>query len=63
MLILTGKQDTSVGFQDQSALMLQYPHATYLALDRAGHNLQIEQPQVFRSLTCEWLRSIQTNWE
>ena len=63
MLILTGKQDTTVGFEDQIPLMLQYPHATYLALDRAGHNLQIEQPQIFRALTCEWLRSLQEIWE
>ena len=63
MLILAGKQDTSVGYEDQIALMLQYPHATYLALDRAGHNLQIEQPQVFRTLTCEWLRSVKEIWE
>ena len=62
MLILTGKQDTAVGYTSQISLLKQYPHATYLALDRAGHNLQIEQPQVFRSLTCEWLRSMQETW-
>jgi pimeloyl-ACP methyl ester carboxylesterase len=62
MLILTGKQDTSVGFEDQISLLKQYPHATYLALDRAGHNLQIEQSEVFRALTCEWLRSLKETW-
>ena len=62
MLILTGKQDTAVGYEDQMALTLQYPHATYLALDRAGHNLQIEQPEVFTALTLEWLRSMAASW-
>jgi pimeloyl-ACP methyl ester carboxylesterase len=63
MLILTGKQDTAVGYEDQMPLAQQYPHATYLALDRAGHNLQIEQPVVFNALTLEWLRSMEAIWK
>ncbi|MBI9049116.1 MAG: alpha/beta hydrolase [Anaerolineaceae bacterium] len=63
MLILTGRQDTAVGFEDHLPLVKQYPHATFLALDRAGHNLQIEQPLVFNALTREWLNSMQTNWK
>ncbi len=54
-LILTGKQDTEVGYRDQFDLMRIYTNATYIALNRAGHNLQIEQPQLFTSIVGGWL--------
>ncbi len=55
-LILTGRQDTEVGWRDQLGLMGLYSNATFAALNRAGHNLQIEQPELFRSITRHWLR-------
>ena len=63
VLIFAGRQDTTVGYMLQISLLKQFPHATYLALDRAGHNLQVEQFEVFHSLSAEWLRSIQAIWE
>ncbi len=54
-LILTGKQDTEVGYRDQFDLMRIYTNATYAVLNRAGHNLQIEQPQLFTSIVGGWL--------
>lgn len=54
-LIITGKQDTEVGYRDQFDLMRIYTNATYIALNRAGHNLQIEQPQLFTSVVGGWL--------
>lgn len=33
-----------------------YPRATLAVLDTAGHNLQIEQPELFESLVGEWIR-------
>ncbi len=36
-----------------------YPRATFAVLDTAGHNLQIEQPQVFNALASEWLDRLQ----
>jgi pimeloyl-ACP methyl ester carboxylesterase len=54
-LILTGRQDASVGYLDQFALLPHYPRATYAVLDLAGHNLQIEQPALFDALVTEWL--------
>ncbi len=41
-LIVVGKQDTEVGYKAQFELLEKYPNATYCALNRAGHNLQIE---------------------
>jgi pimeloyl-ACP methyl ester carboxylesterase len=54
-LILTGRQDDTVGYLDQFALLPYYPRASFAALDVAGHNLQIEQPELFDALVREWL--------
>jgi pimeloyl-ACP methyl ester carboxylesterase len=54
-LILTGRQDDVVGYEDQWALLPHYPRATFAVLDVAGHNLQFEQPALFDALVSEWL--------
>lgn len=54
-LILTGRQDTEVGYKDQFKLLDNYPRASFVVLDKAGHNLQIEQEALFGCLLCEWL--------
>lgn len=54
-LFLCGRQDASVGYVDQFALLPHYPRATYAVLDVAGHNLQIEQPALFETLMEDWL--------
>jgi pimeloyl-ACP methyl ester carboxylesterase len=54
-LILTGRQDDITGYADQYPLLPHYPRATFAVLDVAGHNLQIEQPDLFYALVSEWL--------
>ena len=54
-LIIAAKQDTEVGYKDQFDLMEKYTNATYLEVERAGHNLQIEQPEIFESTVKNWL--------
>ena len=54
-LIITAKQDTEVGYKDQFDLMQKYTNSTYCAVERAGHNLQIEQPEIFENLVKNWL--------
>jgi pimeloyl-ACP methyl ester carboxylesterase len=54
-LILAGRQDSSVGYLDQFALLPHYPRASFAVLDVAGHNLQIEQPGLFDTLVLDWL--------
>ncbi|MFL5442370.1 MAG: alpha/beta fold hydrolase [Myxococcales bacterium] len=54
-LILAGRQDTNVGYQDAIELLESYPRATLAVLDRAGHGLRAEQQTLFRALTNEWL--------
>jgi pimeloyl-ACP methyl ester carboxylesterase len=55
VVILLGRQDSSVGYQDAWRILENYPRGTFAILDRAGHNLQIEQPQLFHALVSEWL--------
>ncbi len=62
-LIIAGKQDTEVGYRDQFELMKHYTNATYVALNRAGHNLQIEQPQLFASVISGWLSDNMRDFE
>ena len=59
VLILAGRQDTSVGYADDWGLLSNYPRATFAVLDMAGHNLQIEQPELFSALTTEWLNRVE----
>lgn len=58
-LILTGKQDYQVGYKDAYAILSQYPRATFCVLDKAGHNLQIEQANLFNILVDEWLLRVE----
>ncbi len=56
VFLLTGRQDISVGYQNIIEIIEEYPRATLAVLDMAGHNLQIEQPELFESLVGEWIR-------
>ena len=56
-LIIAAKQDTEVGYKDQFDLMKIYPNSTYCAIERAGHNLQIEQPELFENTVRSWLQT------
>jgi pimeloyl-ACP methyl ester carboxylesterase len=57
-LIMCGRQDAVVGYEDTYVLLPHFPRATFAVLDVAGHNLQIEQPALFGSLIREWLERI-----
>jgi pimeloyl-ACP methyl ester carboxylesterase len=54
-LIVTGRQDHVVGYQDAWRLIDNYPRAAFAVLDMGGHNVQIEQEDVFDSLVQNWL--------
>lgn len=58
-LIVTGRQDDNTGYADVYALLEHYPRATFAVLDRAGHNLQIEQPDLLDALMEEWLDRVE----
>jgi pimeloyl-ACP methyl ester carboxylesterase len=54
-LILVGRQDASVGYEDALGLVDVYPRSTFAILDRAGHGLEVEQEDVFNCLVSEWI--------
>ncbi len=58
-LILVGHQDSIVGYRDAWKLIEKYPRGTFVVLDQAGHNLQIEQEGLFNSFVNEWLDRVE----
>ncbi|WP_433760209.1 alpha/beta fold hydrolase [Nocardia sp. CA-135398] len=58
-LILTGRQDSAMGYASQWHLIEHYPHATFAVLDRAGHALPHEQGDLVRAFVTEWLRRVE----
>lgn len=54
-LMVMGRQDSAVGYRDHWQLIENYPRASFVILDKAGHNLQIEQDILFNALVKEWL--------
>lgn len=58
-VFLLGRQDASVGYRDAYGILERFPRATFAVLDLAGHNLQIEQPQLFHALINEWLDRVE----
>ncbi len=60
-LIVTGRQDTHVGYQDGWDVLERYPRATFVVIDRAGHALGVEQESLFHVLVNEWLDRVEEN--
>jgi pimeloyl-ACP methyl ester carboxylesterase len=58
-LFLMGRQDSYEGYKDAWTILERYPRATFAVIDRAGHNLQIEQPTIFNSLMSEWIKAVE----
>lgn len=58
VLVVAGRQDAVVGFEDQWALSRRFPRATFAVLDAAGHNLHLDQPEAVRVLAREWARRV-----
>lgn len=58
-LILSGRQDHVVGYQDQVALAGSYTQATVAVLDRAGHNAHLDQPELTAALLGEWMERVE----
>lgn len=60
-LILLGRQDSLAGYRDQLQILEQYPRSSFAILDRAGHQLALEQQQLLTELMSEWLRRVEEN--
>lgn len=58
VLILTARYDTAVGYADQFEWINIFPHSTYVMVDGAGHNVNIDQPEMFNNAVSGWLNCI-----
>lgn len=58
VLILLGRQDWCVGYKNAWNILDNYPRAAFAVLDSAGHNLQLEQEELFHSFVTEWLTRV-----
>ena len=58
-LLLAGRQDTAVGYHDAWSIVDKYPRMTLVVLDKASHDLEIEQEKVFNVLVNEWLDRVE----
>lgn len=59
-LIITGRQDAIAGYRDTWNILENYPRATYVVLDRAGHALE-EKEDLVHMLINEWLDRVEEN--
>lgn len=57
-LLVMGRQDSLVGYHDHWQLIENFSRASFVILDKAGHNLQIEQDTLFGMLVKEWLERV-----
>jgi pimeloyl-ACP methyl ester carboxylesterase len=58
VLIVAGRQDTTVGYRDAWDILECYPRATFAVLDRADHVWPVEQPNLLAALVDDWLARI-----
>jgi pimeloyl-ACP methyl ester carboxylesterase len=58
-LIVTGRQDTTTGYADAWSLLGDYPRATYAVLDRADHDLPVQNHTLYRALVSDWLTRVE----
>lgn len=59
VLFMLGRQDSMVGYNDALKVIESFPRATFAILDKAGHSLSWEQPELFNALAAEWLRRVE----
>jgi len=57
-LIVTGRQDSVIGYRDAWEILENYPRGTFAVLDRSGHFMGVEQEDLFHALAGEWLDSV-----
>ncbi len=60
-LVVVGRQDSVLGFNDQWQLFGQWPRATFAVLDRGGHGLSIELEPLHKMLVSDWLDRVEAH--
>lgn len=62
VLIITALHDHIVGYKDAWSILDKYSNGSFSVLDLAGHNLQIEQPNIFNALVNHWLDKLECGY-
>lgn len=57
-LVLLGRYDVSVGYEDAWKIHHRFPDGDFVVLGRAGHLLHMEQPAIFRAHVRAWLERV-----
>ncbi|HCY85629.1 MAG TPA: 2-hydroxy-6-oxo-6-phenylhexa-2,4-dienoate hydrolase [Desulfobacteraceae bacterium] len=60
-LVLLGRYDVSVGYEDAWKIHHRFPDGDFVVLGRAGHLLHMEQPGMFRTHVRAWLDRVDTD--
>ena len=58
-VFLTGLHDNMVGFKDQFSIIDQFTDISFAVLADTGHNMQIENPEIFNTFVFEWLKRVE----
>ena len=61
--ILCGRQDNSVGYRDLLKISEDYKRCSISVVDMAGHNLQIERPEIFNLELEDFLKRVEIEIE
>ncbi len=59
LVLIAGRQDHVVGFEDQLALAGRYGNCTVSVLEEAGHNAHLDQPEQTGALLDGWLADME----
>lgn len=60
-LIITGRQDYIVGYEDAFGILGNYPRAAFVIVDGTGHYLQVERELLFQNLVHDWLERLENS--
>jgi len=58
-LVITARQDTTVGYRDAWEILERYPRATFAVVDRATHGWPTETTDLLAALVDDWLERIE----
>jgi pimeloyl-ACP methyl ester carboxylesterase len=59
-LVIVGRQDSVIGFNDRWRVFGQWPRTTFAVLDRGGHGPSIELQALHDALVGDWIDRIET---